>query len=108
MSYGLLLLRAVVGGTMFGHGTQKLFGWFGGHGPAGTGGFFSRLGFRRGVAMAVLAGLGEATRLLLAAGLVTPLACLAIAIVMLTAIVSVHWSKGFWNTNAATSSHSRS
>ena len=42
MSYGLLLLRVVVGGTMFGHGAQKLFGWFGGYGPKGTGGFFEQ------------------------------------------------------------------
>jgi uncharacterized membrane protein YphA (DoxX/SURF4 family) len=33
MSYGLVLLRLVIGGTMFGHGAQKLFGWFGGGGP---------------------------------------------------------------------------
>jgi putative oxidoreductase len=99
MGYGLLLLRMVVGGTMFGHGAQKLFGWFGGHGPQGTGGFFGQLGFRAGVAMAVLAGLAESSGLLLAAGLLTPLACLAIAIVMLNAIAAVHWSKGFWNTN---------
>jgi putative oxidoreductase len=99
MSYGLLLLRVVVGGTMFGHGAQKLFGWFGGHGPQGTGGFFGQLGFRSGAVMAVLAGLAEASGLLLAAGFVTPLACLAIAIVMLNAIAAVHWSKGFWATN---------
>ena len=42
MSYdlGLLLLRLVVGGLLFGHGAQKLFGWFGGYGLAGTSGFF--------------------------------------------------------------------
>ena len=36
MSYGLLLIRLVIGGTMFSHGAQKLFGWFGGGGPHGT------------------------------------------------------------------------
>jgi len=46
MSYGLLLLRIVVGGTMFSHGAQKLFGWFGGHGLRGTAGFFGPLGWR--------------------------------------------------------------
>jgi len=99
MAYGLLLLRVVVGGTMFGHGAQKLFGWFGGHGPRATGGFFEQLGFRPGLAMAVAAGLGEASGLLLAAGLATPLACLLLTVVMLNAIGAVHWSKGFWNTN---------
>ena len=99
MSYGLLLLRVVVGGTMFGHGAQKLFGWFGGHGPKGTGGFFEQLGFRAPVLMAIAAGLSEASGLLFAAGFLTPLAALATAVVMFNAIWTVHWSKGFWNSN---------
>ena len=48
MSYGLLLLRVVVGLAFIGHGTQKLFGWFGGYGPQGTGGFFASQGYRAG------------------------------------------------------------
>jgi len=94
-----LLLRVVVGGTMFGHGAQKLFGGFGGHGPKGTGGFFGQLGFRAPVLMAVAAGLSEASGVLLALGFITPLAALAIAVVMVNAIWTVHWSKGFWNGN---------
>jgi putative oxidoreductase len=99
MSYGLLLLRVVVGGTMFGHGAQKLFGWFGGHGPKATGGFLAQLGFRAPVLMAVAAGLSEASGALFAVGFLTPLAALAIAVVMLNAIWTVHWAKGFWNSN---------
>jgi putative oxidoreductase len=60
MSYGILLLRVVVGLAFVGHGTQKLFGWFGGYGPEGTGGFFASRGFRAGVLMAIAAGLSEA------------------------------------------------
>jgi putative oxidoreductase len=104
MSYGLLLLRIVVGGTMFGHGAQKLFGWFGGPGLQGTSGFLGQLGFRFTGVLAVLVGLAEASGLLLAAGFLTPLASLAIAVVMLNAIATVHWPKGFWNGNGATSS----
>ena len=59
MSYGLLLVRLVIGGTMFGHGAQKLFGWFGGGGPQGTAGFMGQLGFRAPLLMAIAAGLGE-------------------------------------------------
>ena len=99
MSYGLLLLRFVVGSTLFGHGAQKLFGWFGGHGPRGTGGFFGQLGYRAPLVMAVLAGLSEASGVLLALGFVTPLACVAIAVVMINAIGVVHWKNGFWATN---------
>ena len=99
MSYGLLLLRVVVGGTMFGHGAQKLFGWFGGGGPKGTAGFLGQLGFRAPLVFAVFAGLAESGGLLFAAGFLTPLAGLGISIVMLNAISTVHWSKGFWNSN---------
>jgi putative oxidoreductase len=98
MAYGLLLLRLVVGGTLFAHGAQKLFGWFGGGGIRGTAQFFGGVGFRAPVVMAVLAGLAEASGLFFAAGFLTPLAALGIAVVMLTAIGVVHWAKGFWNS----------
>ena len=48
--------------------------------------------------LAALARLAEVGGLALAAGFLTPLAALGIAVVMLTAIGAVHWSKGFWNT----------
>jgi len=99
MAYGLLLLRVVAGGTIFAHGAQKLFGWFGGHGLRGTAGFFENIGFRPPFLLAALAGLGEAGGVLFAFGFVTPLAALGIAIVMFNAIAVVHWSKGFFNGN---------
>jgi putative oxidoreductase len=99
MSYGLLLVRLVIGGTMFGHGAQKLFGWFGGGGPQGTAGFMGQLGFRAPLLMAIAAGLGETGGVAFAAGLLTPLAALGIAVVMINAITLVHWSKGFFNGN---------
>ena len=99
MSYGLLLLRVVVGGTMFSHGAQKLFGWFGGGGPRGTAGFMGQMGFRTPLLMAMFAGLGETGGLAFAAGFLTPLAALGIAVVMINAITLVHWSKGFFNGN---------
>jgi putative oxidoreductase len=96
VAYGLLLLRVFVGVAFFGHGTQKLFGWWGGYGPQGTGGFFASQGYRSGVAMAVLAGLAEAGGgAFLALGLLTPLACAAIAVVMLNAIFAVTLKRAF-------------
>ena len=96
MAYGLLLLRVFVGVAFFGHGTQKLFGWWGGHGPQGTGGFFASQGYRYGVPMAVLAGLAEAGGgALLALGLLTPFACALIAIAMLNAIFVVTLKRQF-------------
>jgi putative oxidoreductase len=96
MSYGLLLLRVVVGLAFVGHGTQKLFGWFGGYGPQGTGGFFASQGYRAGVVMAVAAGLCETVGgTLLALGFATPLAGTLLAIVMINAIGSVTLKRAF-------------
>jgi putative oxidoreductase len=101
MAYGILFLRVVVGLLLFGHGAQKLFGWFGGHGPRGTAGFFRSLGFRRQhvLPMAVMAGLSEAAGLLFALGFLTPFAALAMASVMVVAVGTVHWKNGLWVTN---------
>jgi putative oxidoreductase len=99
MSLGLLLIRAVFGLTLAAHGSQKLFGSFGGGGPAGTTKFFRSLGFRAPLLMALVAGLGELVGgLLFAFGLLTPLAALILAVVMLNAISTVHWMKGFFNS----------
>jgi putative oxidoreductase len=99
MALGLLLLRVVFGLTLAAHGSQKLFGSFGGGGAAGTTTFFRSLGFRAPLLMALIAGLGElAGGLLFAFGLLTPLAALILSIVMLNAIGSVHWKKGFFNS----------
>jgi putative oxidoreductase len=100
MELGLLVLRAVVGGLFIGHGSQKLFGWFGGAGPDGTGAFFESLGIRPGRAMARAAGFAElAGGLLFAAGLVTPLAAALLIAVMTCAIATVHRPNGVWVSN---------
>jgi putative oxidoreductase len=100
MSYGLLLIRVVLGATMAAHGSQKLFGWFGGPGPQGTAGFFSGLGFGFPLGMALLAGAAElGGGVLLALGLATPIAAFAIAAVMVTAVSTVHWKNGFFAGN---------
>ena len=99
MKLGRLLLRATVGGFFIGHGTQKLFGWFGGHGPRATGAFFELLGYRPGVLFAVIAGLTEAGGgMMLAVGLLTPLAGAAVVGVMLNAASSL-LGRGPWVIN---------
>lgn len=99
MEYGLILLRVVAGLALAAHGSQKLFGIFGGGGPAGTRKFFAGLGFRTPFAMAFIAGLGElGGGLLFAFGLFTPFAALTLTVVMLNAIGTVHWKKGFFNS----------
>ncbi len=99
MKLGLTLLRWIVGGLFFGHGAQKLFGWFGGHGPEGTGQFFENLGLRPGRRHATAAGAAEAGGgALLALGLFTPAAAASLIGVMSTAIERVHFKKGLWVT----------
>jgi putative oxidoreductase len=99
MRLRLLVVRTVVGGLFVGHGTQKLFGWFGGHGPDGTAQFFDNVGLRPGRRNAIIAGISEAAGgALLIAGLLTPLAGAALSSVMLTAIRHVHGEKGPWVT----------
>jgi|SRR5687767_7494564 putative oxidoreductase len=96
---GHVLLRTLIGGLFIGHGTQKLFGWFGGHGPEGTGEFFESLGLRPGKPNAIAAGAAEAGGgALLATGLATPLAGTALHSVMTSAIHHVHAEKGPWST----------
>lgn len=97
MKLGLAALRLVVGGLFFGHGAQKLFGWFGGHGLDGTGQFFESLGLTPGRRHATLAGASEAGGgALIAAGLLTPLGAAALIGVMSQAIRTVHGPKGPW------------
>ena len=95
MKLAPLLLRATVGGTFVVHGTQKLFGWFGGHGLDGTGQFFESVGLRPGRRQALAAGCTEAAcGALLAAGGATPAAASGLTAVMLTALRTVVWKDG--------------
>jgi putative oxidoreductase len=92
---GRLLLRAVLAATFVVHGTQKLFGWFGGAGPDGTGQFFDSLGLRPGRRQAVAAGTVETgSGVLMAAGLWTPAAAAGLSAVMITALRTAIWSEG--------------
>ena len=100
MDTAFLIVRLILGLAIAAHGTQKLFGWFGGHGITGTAGFFEQLGFRPGALFAVAAGLGETVGgLLTILGLFGALGPLLIVVVMLVAIFSVHISKGFFVAN---------
>lgn len=96
----LLALRILLGGLFIGHGAQKLFGWFGGYGLAGTGTFMESIGLRPGRQMAALAGLSEVLGgVLFIVGLFQPLAALMIGGAMLIAIVKVHGKNGLWSQN---------
>ena len=99
MNLGKVALRGTVGPLMVGHGTQKLFGWFGGPGPDATGGFFENLGLRPGKRHAVAAGVSETVGgVLLTLGALTPVASGIISGTMITAIRKAHAEKGPWVT----------
>lgn len=100
MSVGRLAGRAVIGGLFIGHGGEKLFGWFGGPGRAGTEGMMESLQMRPAKVHALAAGISEtAGGALLVTGLATPLAAATLTGVMTTAIRKVHAPNGPWATN---------
>ena len=100
MTAGRLLARLTIGGLFVGHGTQKLFGWFGGPGPEKTAGMMEKLEMHPPRRNAIAAGVSEtAGGALVALGAFTPLAASMLAGTMFTAIRKVHGPKGPWNTD---------
>jgi putative oxidoreductase len=92
------LLRTLIGLLFAAHGAQKLFGWFGGGGPEGTGQMFESMGLSPGTRNAVAAGAAEAGGgALLAVDVAKPLGAAALNGSMITAIRHAHLPKGLWN-----------
>jgi putative oxidoreductase len=100
MNLALLGLRLVVGLGFAAHGSQKLFGVFGGHGIQGTAGFFEQIGLKPGKVHAWFAGgLEFLGGLGIAFGLLTPFAAAGLIAVMTAAVLTVHLKNGFFVTN---------
>ena len=98
--YGLTVLRVVVGIIFAAHGSQKLFGLFGGYGLAGTAQWMESIGLAPGYLMATLAGGTEFfAGLALIIGLLVRPAALGLAILSLVAIFSVHIGNGLFMAN---------
>lgn len=96
----LLLIRVWLGITFVLHGSQKLFGCFGGGGINGTARYLESLGIRPGLFWSVLVGLGEfGGGILIGLGLLTPLGALSIIITMVVAIAAETGRRGFWSQN---------
>lgn len=95
MSFGLLILRIVLGVIFIAHGGQKTFGWFGGHGIEGFAAHMSTMGMP-----AFMAYVAAYTELLggiaVIAGLLTRLSALGITCVMIVAIWKVHGPNGLF------------
>ena len=92
---GLFVLRLALGIIFIAHGGQKLFGWFGGRGLEATVTGFTGMGIP-----APLAYLGAFTEffggIAVIIGLLSRLASLGLAIIMLTAMALVHAKNGFF------------
>jgi putative oxidoreductase len=100
MDVGRLAVRLVIGSLFVGHGTQKLFGWFGGSGLEGTDKAMSATGMFPVRSNSLAAGVAEAgCGALLVVGLGTPVAAAGLIGVMTTAIRKVHAKNGPWNSN---------
>lgn len=97
LGIGLLIARVIIGLVMAAHGTQKLFGWFGGYGLGPTGEFMVQLGFTQGRAFAAMASIVEITSgVLVALGFLGPVGPALMISVMLVAAITVHWKNGLF------------
>lgn len=98
--FGEPLIRIAAGVLLMPHGAQKLFGAFGGGGISGTAAFLSQIGIEPALPAAIVLGLAEFLGgLLLALGLLTRPAALAVVVVMTVAVFQVHLANGFFWTS---------
>jgi len=94
---GIFLLRLALGVVFLLHGSQKLFGAFGGGGIGGTAGFFGSLGASPAMMWAVIVGVIEFFGgIALVLGILSRLAAIALAVDMVMAIALFNWSHGFF------------
>ena len=95
-SWSGLVLRVMLGIVMFPHGAQKLLGWFGGFGFAGTMGFFTeKMGIPWIIAFLVIIAesLGAVGLII---GFLTRATAFGMASIMVGAVWMVHWPNGFF------------
>jgi putative oxidoreductase len=98
--HGLTAVRVLVGIIFIAHGSQKLFGAFGGYGLEGTGQYMASLGLTPGYLMALLSGSAEFFGGLgLLVGLLARPAALVLAATLVVAIFSVHIHNGLFMAN---------
>ncbi len=100
-SAALLLLRLTLGVIFFAHGAQKVLGWFGGFGLAGTTGYFHQslgIPIALGYVVAFVELLGGIALVL---GLLARPFAFALAIEMLVGVLLIHIHNGFFMNWAA-------
>ena len=94
-----MLARLALGIVIFPHGAQKILGWFGGPGIDGALGFFAALGVPAAIGwLAIITEFVGGLALIL--GLFGRVAAFLVALSLISAVVTLHWSVGFfmdWN-----------
>jgi putative oxidoreductase len=95
---GIAVLRITIGLIFAAHGAQKAFGWWKGPGYAGWTSAIGKMGFRPVVVWAFISVAAElGAGLLLALGLLIPLAAAGLVGQGIVIIARVHWANGFWS-----------
>ena len=98
--FGITGLRILIGIILMAHGSQKLFGMFGGYGLEGTGQYMASLGLNPGYLMALMSGSAEFFGgLALFLGLLARPAALVVIVMLVVAILSVHTHNGLFMAN---------
>lgn len=94
-NFSLIPVRLALGAIFIGHGGQKLFGLWGGHGLQGFAGYLEGMGLKPGMLMAILAGGAEFFGgLMILLGIYARLGAFLVSTVMAVAIWKIHWPYG--------------
>jgi len=100
---GLLLLRLGIGGMVFAHGAQKVFGLWGGPGIAGFTANLTNFGYQQAGTLSWVTGITELVAgAFVVLGLLTPLAAAAILSIMINAVL-LKLGNGFFVTGPSAS-----
>jgi putative oxidoreductase len=99
VNFATLIVRAALGVGFVAHGGQKLFGWFGGTGIAGTTAFFKGVGIPSPHVFTYVAGIAEFFGgIAIALGFLTIVMAIGLLVEMLIAITTVSYAMGFFVT----------
>ncbi len=99
LSAVIFLLRIILGVVFFAHGAQKVLGWFGGYGLAGTTGFMKNI-LHIPAPLAYVAAFTEFLgSIAVTFGFLTRIAAAGIFVTMIVAIIKVHLPAGFLNND---------
>jgi putative oxidoreductase len=97
LDLGLAMIRITAGLLMAAHGAQKLLGWWGGSSMSKWSADLEGQGIRAAALWAWVSVGGQMAGLVLAIGLLTPLAAAASLVAPMVVVVVQKWPKGFFN-----------